>query len=47
MDGVTYSLSAEVTSADLIVARIYIGIPLFGTTKTLVRVAHGISDGWC
>ena len=46
-DGATYNVSAELRSADLIVARIYLGIPLFGQTKFLHRVAHGTSDGWC
>jgi len=46
-DGKTYRVSAELRSADLIVARIYVGIPLFGETKTLTRVPHGTSEGWC
>jgi uncharacterized protein (DUF2147 family) len=46
-DGKTYRVSAELRSADLIVARIYLGVPFFGETKTLVRVPHGTSDGWC
>jgi uncharacterized protein (DUF2147 family) len=46
-DGKTYSVSAELKSANLIVARIYVGIPFFGETKTLLRVPHGTSDGWC
>jgi uncharacterized protein (DUF2147 family) len=46
-DGKTYNVSAELRSADLIVARIYLGIPLFGQTKFLHRVAHGTSEGWC
>ena len=46
-DGKTYDVSAELRSADLIVARIYSGIPLFGQTKTLLRVPHGTSEGWC
>ena len=46
-DGTTYRISAKLRSADLLVARIYIGIPLFGRTKLLHRVAHGISAGWC
>jgi uncharacterized protein (DUF2147 family) len=46
-DGKTYSVSAELRSADLLVARIYLGIPLFGETKTLLRVPHGTSKGWC
>ena len=46
-DGKTYNVSAELRSADLIVARIYSGIRLFGETKTLLRVPHGTSEGWC
>ena len=46
-DGRTYRVSAELKSADLIVARIYLGVPLFGETRTLTRVPHGTSDGWC
>ena len=46
-DGKTYNVSAELRSANLIVARVYSGIPFFGETKTLLRVPHGTSDGWC
>jgi uncharacterized protein (DUF2147 family) len=46
-DGKTYRVLAKLTSADLIVARIYRGIPLFGKTKTLQRVKHGKMEGWC
>jgi uncharacterized protein (DUF2147 family) len=46
-DGATYRVSAELTSDNVIRARIYVGIPLFGETKTLVRVDHGVSAGWC
>ena len=46
-DGKTYSISAELRSTEIIVARIYQGIRLFGETKTLHRVAHGTSKGWC
>ena len=46
-DGKTYRVSAELRSADLIVARIYLGVPFFGETKTLLRVPHGTSEGWC
>jgi uncharacterized protein (DUF2147 family) len=45
--GKTYNVSAELRSADLIVARIYLGVPFFGETKTLLRVPHGTSAGWC
>lgn len=44
---VVYRISARLTSADLIVARIYLGIPIFGKTKTLQRVPHGTAEGWC
>ncbi|HWL69295.1 MAG TPA: DUF2147 domain-containing protein [Geminicoccus sp.] len=46
-DGKTYRVSAELKSADRIAARIYLGAPLFGETKTLLRVPHGTSEGWC
>lgn len=46
-DGKTYRISARLTSADLIVARVYLGIPIFGKTKTLQRVPHGKVEGWC
>ncbi len=46
-DGKTYNVSAQLKSADVLVARIYSGFPLFGRTKTLTRVSHGTSDGWC
>jgi uncharacterized protein (DUF2147 family) len=46
-DGKTYRASAQMRSADLIITRIYLGIPLFGETKTLFRVPHGTSEGWC
>jgi uncharacterized protein (DUF2147 family) len=46
-DGKTYNVTAELRSADLIVARIYSGVRIFGQTKSLVRVRHGTSDGWC
>jgi uncharacterized protein (DUF2147 family) len=46
-DGKTYDVSARLESADVISARIYLGIPLFGKTKTLRRIPHGTSSGWC
>nr|WP_237182713.1 DUF2147 domain-containing protein [Roseomonas marmotae] len=46
-DGKTYNVTAELRTADLIVARIYSGVRLFGKTKTLLRVPHGTSEGWC
>jgi len=46
-DGETYNISAELTSADALIARVYVGLPLFGETKVLHRVPHGTSKGWC
>ncbi|MGZ5814708.1 MAG: DUF2147 domain-containing protein [Croceibacterium sp.] len=46
-DGKTYRVSAKLTSADVITARVYRGIPIFGKTKTLQRVPHGKVEGWC
>jgi uncharacterized protein (DUF2147 family) len=44
-DGVTYRVSAELRSANVFVARIYLGVPVFGETKTLLRVPHLRSEG--
>jgi uncharacterized protein (DUF2147 family) len=46
-DGKTYNVSARLGADDVIVARIYRTIQLFGETKTLHRVSHGTSEGWC
>ena len=46
-DGKTYRVSAQLKSDDVIIARIYVGAPLFGQTKTLARVPQGVSPGWC
>ena len=46
-DGQTYRVSAELRSADVAVARIYLGVPLFGETRTLLRVPRLRSEGWC
>jgi uncharacterized protein (DUF2147 family) len=46
-DGKTYRVAARFESSDTIIARIYLGVPLFGETKTLRRVPHGTSAGWC
>jgi uncharacterized protein (DUF2147 family) len=46
-DGSTYKVKMDFQSADVISARIYVGIPTIGKTKTLVRVPIGISAGWC
>jgi uncharacterized protein (DUF2147 family) len=46
-DGRTYRVSAELRSPDIAVARIYLGVPLFGETRTLLRVPRLRSEGWC
>lgn len=46
-DGATYRVKMELMSPDVISARIYSGVPLFGETRTLVRVPMGIGAGWC
>jgi uncharacterized protein (DUF2147 family) len=46
-DGKTYRVSAQLKSADVLVARIYLGVPLIGRTKTLARVPQQTSTGWC
>jgi uncharacterized protein (DUF2147 family) len=46
-DGQTYNIAAVSTSPDVITARVYRGSRLFGRTKVLHRVSHGVSDGWC
>jgi hypothetical protein len=46
-DGATYRVSAEPRSADRFVTRIYLGVPLFDETKTLLRVPRLRPAGWC
>ncbi len=46
-DGKTYRVTAHLESEDLLVARVFVLIPLLGQTKTLERVPQGVSDGWC
>lgn len=46
-DGKTYPVRAKLRSVDTFVARIYLGIPLFGETWTLLRVPRLSSEGWC
>jgi uncharacterized protein (DUF2147 family) len=46
-DGRTYNVSASRKSTDLLIARIFLGVPLLGSTKTLVRMLEGNSEGSC
>ena len=46
-DGATYRLAMELKSADVMIVRAYLGVPLFGETRTLVRIPMGTAAGWC
>jgi len=46
-DGNTYRVSARLSDADTMIARIYRGIPLFGETWIMRRVPLLDSEGWC
>ena len=46
-DGHTYRINGVRKSPDVFVARIYVGIPLFGQTSTWRRVPQLTSEGWC
>lgn len=46
-DGTIYRVNGRLSSADVIVARIYLGIPLIGETWTWLRVPKLSSEGWC
>jgi uncharacterized protein (DUF2147 family) len=45
--GKTYNIKLELTSPDALVARLYLGASFIGETKSLSRVLHGTSEGWC
>jgi uncharacterized protein (DUF2147 family) len=46
-DGVTYNVTAELTSATMITARVYRGTPLLGRTEILIRNPPLRPDGRC
>jgi uncharacterized protein (DUF2147 family) len=46
-DGVTYNVSAELTSPGIITARVYRGTPLLGRTEILIRDPPLRADGRC
>ena len=46
-DGNTYRVNAQLSAADTMIARIYLGIPLFGETLVMRRVPRLNSEGWC
>jgi hypothetical protein len=45
--GRSYGLLASRRSADVLVARVYIGMPVFGKNQTLLRVPRTSGEGWC
>jgi uncharacterized protein (DUF2147 family) len=45
--GNTYDMKMELSPFDALVARFYKGSSLVGETKTLSRILHGTSEGWC
>lgn len=46
-NGSTYDLSATLDADDMISARIYAGIALYGKTEILRRIAPRSFAGWC
>ena len=44
-DGITYNITAELTSPSIITARVYRGTPLLGRTEILIRDPPRRSDG--
>ena len=46
-DGRGYGLAATRASADVLVARVYIGMPFLGVNQTLLRIERASGEGWC
>jgi len=46
-NGATYNVTAHVENRDLISARIYRGVALFGRTEILTRITARSLSGWC
>ena len=46
-DRTTYRVDARTEAPDRIIARIYEGLPLFGRTEYLTRIAPNSLAGWC
>jgi Uncharacterized protein conserved in bacteria (DUF2147) len=46
-DGITYNITAELTSPSIITARVYRGTPLLGRTEILIRDPPLRFDGRC
>jgi uncharacterized protein (DUF2147 family) len=46
-DGRGYGLAATLVSADVLVARVYLGMPFLGVNQTLLRIERASGEGWC
>ncbi len=46
-NGRGYGLAPTRASADVLVARVYLGMPFLGVDQTLLRVPRGSGEGWC
>jgi uncharacterized protein (DUF2147 family) len=46
-DGRGYGLVATRVSADVLLARVYIGMPFLGVNQTLLRIERASGEGWC
>ena len=42
-----YGLMATLLSTDVLVARVYVGMPFLGQNQTLRRVQRARGEGWC
>jgi uncharacterized protein (DUF2147 family) len=46
-DGRSYGLAATRVSADVLMARVYLGMPFLGVNQTLLRIERASGEGWC
>ena len=46
-DGRGYGLAATLVSADVLLARVYLGMPFLGVNQTLLRIERASGEGWC
>ena len=46
-EGRSYGLAASLRSADVLIARVYVGMPFLGKNQTLLRVPRARGEGWC
>lgn len=46
-NGRAYGLTATLVSADVLMARVYIGMPFLGVNQALLRVPQASGEGWC